>query len=158
MLSNFMRCWESEGQGNVYELLDHSKLLENQGVTDSGKECRSSYFFSNIQESDFHELTWRQPRKPPVFYMPAYLPAVSRDRFRWSLPLFSIQDLCKDFSSAALLGGDTGDPGRLLGVGQAVWPWGKPHKVIIMSTLESSNKVEYLSVWGIWHCLQKEMV
>ena len=26
-----------------------------------------------------------------------------------------------------------------------------------MSTLESFNTVEYLSVRGIWHCLQKEM-
>ena len=71
--------------------------------------------------------------------MPACLPAMSKDKFKWPLPLFSIPSPRKGFSQATPLAGDAGGAGRL--------PRGRTglcgHKI---STLESSNKVEYLSV------------
>ena len=48
MLSNFMKCWESEGEGNLYELLDALLAFRESRGHRPREEMPTIIFFSNI--------------------------------------------------------------------------------------------------------------
>ena len=159
MLENFRRCRESEGQANRVNCLVCCKLLENQRVIGPAKRCQRWYFPPTFRKVIFRRMLCL-PRKPHIC---PRLPATPRG----ICPPSPFQSLHGSLLWATLPAGDAGEGssqaaalvlGSCPGAGQCCVVTREEVTVwFILSTLESSHKVKYLSVWRISHCLQKEM-
>lgn len=157
-----VKCWEREGQGKQCELLAAHQAFRDQRVTDP-ENWHWWSDFSSVLEKMILEHSGATAEPTFAICLPVHLPHPEVPS-----PLFSIPNP----SQGLLVGGSASQgcwwvqlPGfptpwcqeAEKGQSRVLWPEHREPSTAIQEGSCSLSKIRYLRVWGVWHCLQKQM-